>query len=105
LFLKRLYCFDVSTKQQFRVIIRFDGEKKRKLDLVSKNKIFSININRFNHIARCQDGRVGLRRQFQVLVRKGMGSNPILDNYFNCFLRFFKFYVCSVDLTTEIFKF
>jgi hypothetical protein len=26
-----------------------------------------------------QDGRVGLRRQFQVLVRKGMGSNPILD--------------------------
>ena len=27
----------------------------------------------------CQDGRVGLRRQFQVLVRKGMGSNPILD--------------------------
>ena len=28
----------------------------------------------------CQDGRVGLRRQFQVLVRKGMGSNPILDN-------------------------
>ena len=31
----------------------------------------------------CQDGRVGLRRQFQVLVRKGMGSNPILDS---CFL-------------------
>lgn len=28
----------------------------------------------------CQDGRVGLRRQFQVLVRKGMGSNPILDS-------------------------
>ena len=26
-----------------------------------------------------QDGRVGLRRQFQVLVRKGMGSNPILE--------------------------
>ena len=31
---------------------------------------------------RSQDGRVGLRRQFQVLVRKGMGSNPILDNPF-----------------------
>ena len=29
-----------------------------------------------------QDGRVGLRRQFQVLVRKGMGSNPILDKFF-----------------------
>ena len=29
-----------------------------------------------------QDGRVGLRRQFQVLVRKGMGSNPILDMIF-----------------------
>ncbi|PHT66774.1 hypothetical protein T459_31199 [Capsicum annuum] len=26
-----------------------------------------------------QDGRVVLRRQFQVLVRKGMGLNPILD--------------------------
>ena len=29
-----------------------------------------------------QDARVDLRRQFQVLVRKGMGSNPIFDNTF-----------------------
>ena len=36
-------------------------------------------------VATCQDGRVGLRRQFQVLVRKGMGSNPILDIYFYLF--------------------
>ena len=34
----------------------------------------------------CQDGRVGLRRQFQVLVRKGMGSNPILDRIFLFFV-------------------
>jgi hypothetical protein len=35
-------------------------------------------------ISSSQDGRVGLRRQFQVLVRKGMGSNPILDmTFFN----------------------
>ena len=32
-----------------------------------------------------QDGGVGLRRQFQVLVRKGMGSNPILDKSFELF--------------------
>ena len=35
-----------------------------------------------------QDGRVGLRRQFQVLVRKGMGSNPILDKLFFSYLEF-----------------
>ncbi len=28
-----------------------------------------------------QYGRVGLRRQFQVLVRKGVGSNPTVDNF------------------------
>ncbi len=27
-----------------------------------------------------QYGRVGLRRQFQVLVRKGVGSNPTVDS-------------------------
>ena len=35
-----------------------------------------------------QDGRVGLRRQFQVLVRKGMGSNPILDKLLFSYLEF-----------------
>jgi hypothetical protein len=40
-----------------------------------------------------QDGRVGLRRQFQVLVRKGMGSNPILDNPY--------FYFCFVHSEAE----
>ena len=41
-----------------------------------------------------QDGRVGLRRQFQVLVRKGMGSNPILDISFfiNRILSIFIYY-------------
>ena len=29
----------------------------------------------------CWDGRVGLRRQIKVLVRKGVGSNPTLNNY------------------------
>ncbi|RZB74959.1 hypothetical protein D0Y65_033738, partial [Glycine soja] len=28
------------------------------------------------------DGRVGLRRQIKVLVRKGVGSNPTLNNVF-----------------------
>ena len=46
-----------------------------------------------NSINTSQDGRVGLRRQFQVLVRKGMGSNPILDNlYFRIFMDFHLFF-------------
>ncbi len=32
-----------------------------------------------------QYGRVGLRRQFQVLVRKGVGSNPTVDIFFLLF--------------------
>jgi hypothetical protein len=45
-----------------------------------------ISLVKLTHM--CQDGRVGLRRQFQVLVRKGMGSNPILDNSFSFFSPF-----------------
>jgi hypothetical protein len=43
-----------------------------------------------------QDGRVGLRRQFQVLVRNGMGSNPILDKYFDFFKKSFRKSRCSL---------
>ena len=49
----------------------------------------------------CQDGRVGLRRQFQVLVRKGMGSNPILDICFSVpcsFLNDDYFFLCFAVL-------
>lgn len=50
-----------------------------------------------------QDGRVGLRRQFQVLVRKGMGSNPILDKKILFRFRYFCelfFFVCATVLLT-----
>nr|PNR57443.1 hypothetical protein PHYPA_004437 [Physcomitrium patens] len=31
------------------------------------------------HLAACSYGRVGLRRQIKVLVRKGVGSNPTVN--------------------------
>jgi hypothetical protein len=37
------------------------------------------------------DGRVGLRRQIKVLVRKGVGSNPTLHNTIFLFFLFVSF--------------
>ena len=50
------------------------------------HRVYKIN-NYKKHTNKGWDGRVGLRRQIKVLVRKGVGSNPTLNKTF-CFFGF-----------------